>query len=58
MINLVTTMESIYSFVDIIQSNISVKVNVLEETIKRIFTQVNIYGSFDRNIPTDTYADG
>ena len=51
-------MENIYSFVDIIQSNISVKVNVLEETIKRIFTQVNIYGSFDRNIPTDTYADG
>lgn len=38
LIDLVATMEHIYSFVDVIQSNVSDKVDVLAETIKRIFT--------------------
>lgn len=39
LIQLVTTMESIYTFVDAIQSNVSEHINLLEETIKRIFNQ-------------------
>jgi hypothetical protein len=33
------TMESVYAFVDAIQSNVSEKVKVLEDIIKRIFAQ-------------------
>ena len=33
-------MEIVYSFVDAIQVDVTGKVKVLEETIKRIFTQV------------------
>jgi len=43
LLGLIATMEHIYTFVDIIQTNISEKVNVLAETIQRIFSQVNIY---------------
>jgi hypothetical protein len=39
LLELVATMENIYSFVDAVQLDISEKVNVLEETIKRIFIQ-------------------
>lgn len=39
LVGLVATMESTYSFVDVIQSDGSEKVKVLEETIKRIFAQ-------------------
>jgi hypothetical protein len=52
-----TTIESIYLFVDIIRLNILVKVKVLEETIRQVFTQGSVYGSCDENILTNTYAD-
>jgi hypothetical protein len=47
LIGLIVTMEHIYSFVDVIQANISEKVDVPAEIIKRIFSQVNIYRSRD-----------
>ncbi|KIM77597.1 hypothetical protein PILCRDRAFT_614766 [Piloderma croceum F 1598] len=39
LIALVGTMESVYSFVDAIQSNVAEKVKVLENVIKKIFAQ-------------------
>ena len=39
MIKLVETMEIVYSFVDAIQSNVAEMVKVLEDIIRRIFTQ-------------------
>jgi SPX domain protein involved in polyphosphate accumulation len=39
LIKLVETMENVYSFVDAIQSNVSEKVKVLEDVIKRILAQ-------------------
>jgi hypothetical protein len=39
LIKLVETMENIYSFVDAIRSNVSEKVKVLEDVIKRILVQ-------------------
>jgi hypothetical protein len=39
LIKLVKTMEDVYAFVDVIQSNISEKVKVLEDVIKRILAQ-------------------
>jgi len=39
LIGLVGTMESVYSFVDAIQSNVTEKVKVLEDIIKSIFAQ-------------------
>ena len=41
LIDLIATMENVYSFVDVIQLDVTGKVKVLEETIKRIFTQVD-----------------
>ena len=41
LIDLMAMMENVYSFVDAIQLDITGKVEVLEETIKRIFTQVD-----------------
>ena len=41
LIDLIATMENVYSFVDAIQLDVTEKVKVLEETIKRIFTQVD-----------------
>jgi hypothetical protein len=35
----VETIEIVYSFVDAIQSNVAEKVKVLEDIIRRIFTQ-------------------
>ena len=39
LINLLNTMKDVYSFVDAIQSNVSEKVKVLEDIIKRILAQ-------------------
>jgi len=39
LIKLLKTMEGVYSFVDAIQLNVSEKVKVLEEVIKRILAQ-------------------
>jgi hypothetical protein len=39
LINLLNTMKDVYSFVDAIQSNVSEKVKVLEDVIKRILAQ-------------------
>ena len=39
LIGLVGTMESVYSFVDAIQSNVAEKVKVLEDVIKKILAQ-------------------
>jgi hypothetical protein len=48
LITLVATMESIFSFVDVIQSDITDKVKVLEDIIKRIFIQTVECGIFIR----------
>jgi hypothetical protein len=47
-------MEHVYGFVDVIQKDVSEKVDVLAETIKRIFTQVDIYRNCDEIIPPDS----
>ena len=54
LIGLVTTMEHVYAFVDVIQKDVSEKVVVLEETIKRIFTQVDIYRNCDEVVAPDS----
>lgn len=37
--DLLSTMEKVYSFVDAIQTDVTEKIKVLEDVIKRIFTQ-------------------
>jgi hypothetical protein len=39
LLDLLSTMEKVYSFVEAIQTDVTEKINVLEDVIKRIFTQ-------------------
>jgi len=47
-------MEHVYAFVDVNQKDVSAKVDVLAKTIKRIFTQVDIYRNCDEIVPPDS----
>jgi hypothetical protein len=56
LIKLVATMENVYSFVDAIQSDITGKVQVLEDTIKRILTQTVECAIFIREFASHGFA--
>jgi len=49
-------MESIYTFVDTIQSDVTEKVKVLENTIKHIFTQTVECAIFVRQYTSHSFA--
>lgn len=56
LVGLVATMATVYSFVDAIQSDVSEKVKILEETIKRIFTQTAECAIFIREYVNHGFA--